>query len=100
MDTQSPIRLFKSKTGLPANILDIQYYKTFEFGLMEYIIVQNDTNEEINDENSFWIYFTEEAEDIFYEDTRIYKGLALSKDDFNILMFSLLIRNFLPSLKE
>ena len=85
MDTQSPIRLFKSKTGLPANILDIQYYKTFESGLMEYIIVQNDTNEEINDENSFWIYFTEEAEDIFYEDTRIYKGPALSKDDFNTI---------------
>lgn len=82
MDTQSPIRLFKSKTGLPANILDIQYYKTFEFGLMEYIIVQNDTNEEINDEKSFWIFFTDKAEELFYVPS---KGASLSDGEFNMM---------------
>jgi len=30
---------------------------------MEYIVVQNDMFEDINDENTFWIFFSEEAED-------------------------------------
>lgn len=67
MDSQTPIRLLKSETLLPANILDVQYYQTFEFGLMEYIVVQNDMFEDINDENTFWIFFSEEADDFFYD---------------------------------
>ena len=67
MDNQSPIRLLKSETLLPANILDVQYYQTFEFGLMEYIVVQNDMFEDINDDNTFWIFFSEDAEDFFYD---------------------------------
>ena len=67
MDNQAPIRLLKNETLLPANILDVQYYQTFEFGLMEYIIVQNDMFEDINDENTFWIFFSEGAEDFFYD---------------------------------
>lgn len=66
-NNQKPIRLLKAETSLPANILDVQYYKTFEFGLMEYIVVQNDMFEDINDDNTFWIFFSEEAEDYFYD---------------------------------
>jgi hypothetical protein len=57
-----PIRLMKSETGLPVNILDVQYYVTAEFGLMQYIEIQRDTNIELNEEHSEWIFFSEEAE--------------------------------------
>ena len=67
LDEQKPIRLLKLETLLPANILDVQYYQTFEFGLMQYIVVQNDMFEDINDKHTFWIFFTEEAEDLFYD---------------------------------
>ena len=67
MNNNEPIQLLRSETKLPANILDVQYYKTFEFGLLEYIVVQNDMFEDINYENTFWILFTEKAEDIFYD---------------------------------
>ena len=67
MNNNEPFQLLRSETNLPANILDVQYYKTFEFGLFEYIIVQNDMFEEINYENTFWILFTENAEDVFYD---------------------------------
>ena len=67
MDNQTPIRLLKEETLLPANILDVQYYKTFEFGLMEYIVVQNDMFEDINDDHTFWIFFSEDADDLFYD---------------------------------
>ena len=72
MNNNEPIQLLRSETNLPANILDVQYYQTFEFGLLEYIVVQNDMFEDINYENTFWILFTENAEDIFYDhsDTR------------------------------
>ncbi|MBR4791374.1 MAG: hypothetical protein IK024_10825 [Treponema sp.] len=67
MNNNEPIQLLRSETKLPANILDVQYYKTFEFGLLEYIVVQNDMFDDINYENTFWILFTEKAEDIFYD---------------------------------
>lgn len=67
MNNNEPIQLLRSETNLPANILDVQYYQTFEFGLLEYIVVQNDMFEDINYENTFWILFTEKAEDIFYD---------------------------------
>lgn len=67
MDNQAPIRLLKTETLLPANILDVQYYKTFEFGLMKYIVVQNDMFEDINDDHTFCIFFSEDADDLLYD---------------------------------
>ncbi|EID84128.1 hypothetical protein MSI_24220 [Treponema sp. JC4] len=80
MDNQVPIRLLKSETGLPANILDVQYYFTVEFGMMIYIVVQNDTLEELNEKKSFWLFFTEDADDFFYTPG---EPDSLSEKDFN-----------------
>lgn len=82
MDNQVPIRLLKSETDLPANILDVQYYFTVEFGMMIYIVVQNDTLEELNEKKSFWLCFTEDADDFFYTPG---KPDSLLEEDFNAM---------------
>lgn len=82
MDNQVPIRLLKSETGLPANILDVQYYCTAEFGMMIYIVVQNDSLKELNEKKSFWLFFTEDADDFFYTPG---KPDSLSEEDFNTM---------------
>ena len=56
-----PIRLLKSETGLPANIVNVEYWVSLELGTWQYIEVQNDTADEIHQENSFWILFDEKA---------------------------------------
>ena len=80
MDNQVPIRLLKSEIGLPANILDVKYYFTTEFGMMIYIEVQNDTLEDVNENKSFWLFFTEDADDFFYMPG---ESDSLSEEDFN-----------------
>ena len=59
---QKHLRLMKYETGLPVNIVNVQYYVTAEFGLMQYIEVQCNTNDELNEEQPEWIFFSEEAE--------------------------------------
>ena len=80
MENQQPMHLLKSETGLPANILDVCYYFTAEFGMMIYVDVQNNTEEELNDKNSFSLFFTEEADDFFYTPG---EPNSLSEEDFN-----------------
>lgn len=83
LKNQKPIRLLKAQTGLPANIVNIQYYCTVEFGLLAYIEVQNDTKDELNEEHPEWIFFSENAE-IFSTD--IFKiQPKLSVDVLNII---------------
>ena len=48
MNNNEHFQLLRFETNLPANILDVQYYQTFEFGLLEYIVVQNDMFDDIN----------------------------------------------------
>ncbi len=80
MEKQQPIPLLKSETGLPANILDVRYYFTAELGMMIYVDVQNNTDEELNDKNAFYLFFTEEADDFFYTPG---EPDSLSEEDFN-----------------
>lgn len=56
-----PIRLLKAETGLPANILNVNYSVSLEFGVWKYIEVQDDTSDELHEENQFWIFFNEDA---------------------------------------
>ena len=48
-----PFRLLKSDTGLPANIVNVEYWVSLELGTWQYIEVQNDTTDEVHQENSF-----------------------------------------------
>lgn len=61
-EKQKYLRLMKYETGLPVNIVNVQYYVTAEFGLMQFIEVQCNTNDELNEEQPEWIFFSEEAE--------------------------------------
>lgn len=63
-----PKRLLKADTQLPANIVDVVYSLSFEWGKMRYIAVQNDTADEVHDDDTFWIFFNEKAEGIFGDD--------------------------------
>ena len=85
MENQTPIRLLKEETLLPANILDVQYYKTFEFGLMKYIVVQNDMFEDINDDHTFWVFFSEDADDLFYDHSENRKPAQLHPEFLYIM---------------
>lgn len=61
--------LLKSQTGLPANIIDIQKYFTAEFGPMQYAEVQNNSNDELEEVNCFWILFSEgEIDGLLWEE--------------------------------
>ncbi len=55
------VRLLKSETGLPANIVNVECWVSLELGTWQYIEVQNDTADEIHQGNSFWILFDEKA---------------------------------------
>lgn len=61
-------RLLKSETNLPANIVDVVYSLSLEFGEMRYIEVQNDTDDELHDDGAIWILFDEKANGVFGED--------------------------------
>ena len=58
-EKRKKITLLKSQTGLPANIIDIQKYFTAEFGPMQYAEVQNNSNDEVEEDNYFWIMFSD-----------------------------------------
>lgn len=59
-----PVRLLKAETGLPVNIINITYGVSFELGLTEWIKVQTNTNDQIDDKNYEIFWFTENAETI------------------------------------
>ena len=61
---RSPERLLKAETGLPINIVNVVYDFSFELGLMEYIEIQINTDNEINDERGEIFFFTENAESL------------------------------------
>lgn len=60
-----PVRLLKAETGLPVNIVNVVHSFSFELGLLEYIEIQTNTNDEIDDKNSEMILFTKNAETLF-----------------------------------
>ncbi len=63
-----PKQLPKNETNLPANIVDVVYSLSFEWGEMRYIEVQNDTADELHEDGAFWIFFDEKAEGMFGDD--------------------------------
>ena len=60
-----PVRLLKAETGLPVNIINVTYGLSFELGLIEWIKVQTNTKDAIDDNNYEIFWFTENAETIF-----------------------------------
>ena len=54
--------LTKNQTGLPVNIVDVFYSECSEFGILSGIEIQCDANDELNEENTEIILFTENAE--------------------------------------
>ncbi len=56
------LRLMKSQTELPVNIVDVFYSECLEFGILSGIETQCDANDELNEENTEIILFTENAE--------------------------------------
>ena len=56
------LRLMKNQTGLPVNIVDVFYSECLEFGILSGIEIQCDASDELNEENTEIILFTENAE--------------------------------------
>lgn len=56
------LRLMKSQTELSVNIVDVFYSECLEFGILSGIEIQCDANDELNEENTEIILFTENAE--------------------------------------
>lgn len=76
-EKRKKITLLKSQTGLPANIIDIQKYFTAEFGHLQYAEVQNNSNDEVEEDNCFWIMFSNgEIDGVLFED-----NCVLSKEE-------------------
>ena len=61
---RAPVRLLKAETGLPVNIINVIYGVSLEFGLIEWIEVQTNTKDEIDENNYELFWFTENAETI------------------------------------
>ena len=59
-----PVSFLKAETGLPVNIINVIYGVSFEFGLIEWIEVQTNTKDEIDENNYELFWFTENAETI------------------------------------
>ena len=59
-----PVSFLKAETGLPVNIINVTYGISFELGLIEWIKVQTNTNDAIDDNNCEIFWFTENPETI------------------------------------
>ena len=59
-----PVSFLKAETGLPVNIINVIYGVSFEFGLIEWIEVQTNTKDEIDENNYELFWFTKNAEAI------------------------------------
>ena len=75
-----PIHILKSETGLPVNVLDVEYSVTLEWGMWALIKFQNNTADEIDDSNSFELYFDENANLFPVYDLC---DILISEDDFH-----------------
>lgn len=78
-----PKRLLKSETCLPANIVDFVYSFSFELGQLCYIEVQNDTDDEIHEDDTFLIFFNEKASGISSDDSQDFAESKLSAEALN-----------------
>lgn len=78
-----PKRLLKSETCLPANIVDVVYSFSFELGQLCYIEVQNDTDDEIHEDDTFLIFFNEKAGGISSDDSQDFAELKLPAEALN-----------------
>lgn len=76
-----PVRFWKAETGLPVNIINVIYGVSFEFGLIEWIEVQTNTNDAIDDNNYEIFWFTENSETIL-EDTNMTADLLEIVQDY------------------
>ena len=75
-----PVRLLKAQTGLPVNIVNVIYGKSFEFGLLEQIEVQINTSDEIDEKNTEIFWFSENAETILEESNLPSELLSIVQD--------------------
>ena len=79
-EKRKKITLLKSQTGLPANIIDIQKYFTAEFGPMQYAEVQNNSNDEVEEDNYFWIMFSDgEIDGLLWEEKCVLTSEEIEK---------------------
>ena len=72
-----PVHLLKAQTGLPVNIVNVIYGKSFEFGLLEQIEVQINTSDEIDEKNTEIFWFSENAETLLEESNLPSKLLSI-----------------------
>ena len=91
-----PVRLLKAENGLPVNIINVTYGLSFELGLIEWIKVQTNTKDAIDDNNYEIFWFTENAETIF-EQTEMPAELLKIVQDY---IKKILRRQELPSLQN
>ena len=78
-----PKHLLKSETHLPANIIDVVYSFSFELGQLCYIEVQNDTDDEIHEDDTFLIIFNEKASGILSDDSQNFSESKLPTEALN-----------------
>ena len=78
--TRPPVRLLKAQTGLPVNIVNVIYGRSFEFGFLEQIEVQINTSDEIDEKNTEIFWFSENAETILEESNLPSELLSIVQD--------------------
>ena len=78
--TRPPVRLLKAQTGLPVNILNVIYGKSFELGLLEQIEVQINTSDDIDEKNTEIFWFSENAETLLEESDMPSELLSVVQD--------------------
>jgi hypothetical protein len=75
-----PVRLLKVETGLPVNILNVTYGVSFEIGLIEWVEVQTNTNDEIDENNYEIFWFNENAETVLGNSNMTTELLTIVQD--------------------
>ena len=78
--TRPPVRLLKAQTGLPVNIVNVIYGKSFELGLLEQIEVQINTSDDIDEKNTEIFWFSENAETLLEESDMQSELLSVVQD--------------------
>ena len=78
--TRPPVRLLKAQTGLPVNIVNVIYGKSFELGLLEQIEVQINTSDDIDEKNTEIFWFSENAETLLEESDMPSELLSVVQD--------------------
>lgn len=78
--TRPPVRLLKAQTGLPVNIVNVIYGKSFELGLLEQIEVKINTSDDIDEKNTEIFWFSENAETLLEESDMPSELLSVVQD--------------------